>query len=777
MRAPILARRTAILAAAALAACGSATSPDRHGPAALINAVSGDGQTAVVATVLPNPLVVIVTDAQSRPVPGVSVTWTVISGNGVVSPVSPVTDSTGTARASFTVGTIAGPNEVTASVSGVTSTTNFSITGTAGPLAKVVMQDHRLALCKPGDQGSAAATPTDQYGNTVPAAVQWVSRNPAVATVTDSGLVQLVSATGSTYVVATSGSAQPDSAFVAAAPPLTLAAAQVDTTLPATSFCVQSTQAGSEYLLTAFFRSSTPGAATSLSVVGDRLGVVGSGTNVIASRMLPPTAGLAPLPTVHPDYAFEYALRERERREMPKYVASARAWYARMQQQWASGARFQSQSTAGATGITTTATGTQQIPATTKVGDLYQLNSNANSYCSNPVYTTARVEAISNTAIVVADTSNPAGGFTTSDYQSFAAAMDTLVMPVDTTAFGAPSDIDHNGHVIIFFTKAVNELTTDPAQGIVLGFYYSRDLLPTTGSNPCPGSNDAELFYLVVPDPNRTINGGNTFTASKQNVANIVVGTIGHEFQHLINASRRMYIDNVPASAVDEETWLNEGLSHIAEELIFYRASGLSPRQNIGTTALANPAVWNAFGLYMWGNQGRYQTYLPVTETHGPIGEYTGDNELPTRAATWTFLRYLADHIAPTDGNFFYRLVNDSTTGLANLTHVLGADPFPYMRRWALSVYADGTIPGIDPAYTQLSWNWPQIFALTKGTYQHPVSHTLSSSVPVSLTLAADGVAFFPFAVSNGQEGLITVTGSSGGALPSGVQLTLVRTK
>lgn len=777
MRAHTLVRKATIFAAAALAACGSSTGPNRHGPAALINVLSGDGQTAPVASVVPNPLVVLVTDAQSRPVPGVTVTWAVTAGNGVVSAVLPQTDSTGTATANFTVGTIAGSNEVTASVSGVASTSKFTVMGTPGPLTRVVMSDHRLALCKPGDQGNASATPTDQYGNTVTGTVQWVSRNPAVATVNDSGLVQLVSATGSTYVVASSGTAQPDSAFVAAAPPISMAAAQVDTALPASSFCIQSNQAGSEFLLAAFFRSSSPGATTGLSVVGDRLGTVGSGANVIANRMVPPTAGLQAMPTVHPDYAFEYALRERERREMPKYVASARAWYARMQAQRASGVRLQTQGTAGTAGVTTTATGTQQIPATTKVGDLYQLNTNANAYCSSPVYTTARVEAISNTAIVVADTTNPAGGFTTSDYQSFAAAMDTLVMPVDTTTFGAPSDIDNNKHVVIFFTKAVNALTTDPTQGIVLGFYYSRDLLPTTGTNACVGSNDAELFYLVVPDPNGTVNGGNSFTKNKQNVANIVVGTIGHEFQHLINASRRMYIDNVPPGAVSEETWLNEGLSHIAEELIFYRAAGLSPRQDIGTSVLSNPAVWHAFGLYMWGNQGRYQTYIPVTEAHGPIGEYAGDDELPTRAATWTFLRYLADHIGSTDGNFFYRLVNDSTTGLANLTHVLGADPFGYMRRWALSVYADGTISGIDPAYTQLSWNWPQVFALTKGSYRHPVSHTLSSSVPVSLTLAADGVAFFPFAVSNGQEGLITVTGSGGGALPSGVQLTLVRTK
>ena len=456
-----------------------------------------------------------------------------------------------------------------------------------------------------------------------------------------------------------------------------------------------------------------------------------------------------------------------ERAEMPQYVAGARAWYARMQQQ-----RLSANVAPLARG---TAPGADQIPATAKVGDLVQLNTNANAYCSNPIMATARVAAISNSAIIVSDTSNPSGGFTDAEYLNFAVAMDTLVMPVDTTAFGAPSDIDHNNRVVILFTKAVNALTTDPSQGVVLGFYYSRDLLPATGtSGACPGSNQAEMFYLLVPDTGKTINGGNTYTVSKQRVASVVVSTIGHEFQHLINASRRMYV-NIGA-APDEETWLNEGLSHVAEELIFYRASGLGPRQNLGIAELSNPSVRSAFSLYMYGNAGRYQIFLPATETHGPIGEFGGDDDLATRAATWTFLRYLAD-TRPTDNTFFYRLVNSRTTGLANMQAVLGTDPLPLMRKWATSIYTNGTVTGVNPAYNQLSWNWPQVYSLTGATNKRPGIHVLDSTAPIALTLKSDGTAFFAFAVSNGQQGLISVTGPGGTALPAGIQLTLVRTR
>ena len=71
-------------------------------------------------------------------------------------------------------------------------------------------------------------------------------------------------------------------------------------------------------------------------------------------------------------------------------------------------------------------------------------------------------------------------------------------------------------------------------------------------------------------------------------------GVRGHEFQHLISASRRLYVND---ASEFEETWLNEGLSHIAEELLFYSASGLAPRQNITLAQLTNsstPQVNNA---------------------------------------------------------------------------------------------------------------------------------------------------------------------------------------
>jgi hypothetical protein len=47
-----------------------------------------------------------------------------------------------------------------------------------------------------------------------------------------------------------------------------------------------------------------------------------------------------------------------------------------------------------------------------------QLNANAFDFCDNPSMRTGRVMAVTDKAIVVADTGNPVGGFTAEEYRS-----------------------------------------------------------------------------------------------------------------------------------------------------------------------------------------------------------------------------------------------------------------------------------------------------------------------------------------------------------------------
>ena len=278
------------------------------------------------------------------------------------------------------------------------------------------------------------------------------------------------------------------------------------------------------------------------------------------------------------------------------------------------------------------------------LGDLISLNVNADSACSHPVYHGARVVAVGTHALILNDTLNPVGGFTTTDFQRYAARFDTLVYPVDVANFGEPTDIDKNGRVAILFTRAVNELTPPHANSYVGGFAYSRDLFPTTKTaraQACAGSNEGEFFYVLAPDPYGTINSNSRSTGF---VDSATTAVLAHEFQHLINASRRLYVNN---TAAFEEKWLDEGLAHEAEELLYFRESGLAPRSNIDFAALrvtnAQRVIYNSD---MSGNGSRYKTYLAAPSTNSP---YSLNDSLPTRGAAWSFLRYAVDRVDATD--------------------------------------------------------------------------------------------------------------------------------
>jgi hypothetical protein len=280
------------------------------------------------------------------------------------------------------------------------------------------------------------------------------------------------------------------------------------------------------------------------------------------------------------------------------------------------------------------------LPASLEVGDLVRLNVNGEENCTNGIYHIARVVAIGEKSMIFADTLNPAGGgFTPADYQRYAAKFDTLVYPLDVGAFGAPTDIDNNGRVGIIFTRAVNELTPPGSDSYVGGFTYSRDLFPKTGNgraDACETSNEGEYFYALAPDPQGAINGNKRTTGF---VDSATISVLAHELQHLINASRRLYINT--AAEEFEDKWLDEGLAHIAEELLFYRESSTAPRTNLDVPKIQQRnAIVNAFNNDMIGNAGRYRSYLVATQSSSP---YADDDELETRGAAWNWLRYLAD--------------------------------------------------------------------------------------------------------------------------------------
>jgi hypothetical protein len=516
--------------------------------------------------------------------------------------------------------------------------------------------------------------------------------------------------------------------------PLEMSVGEVRTALAGSNVCLAA-GADEQFMLNGFFGSTASSANTSVTITGFGI-TTGASSGVTTSLATSPAA-----PTLDggsPRQSLELAFRNYERNVLQPMIPGARA-------------AFRHRATRA------------NVPTT--VGSAVTLNGTSEG-CSNPDNRASHVVAVSNRAIVVADDAAPSGGFTATDYASIAATFDTLVDPLDRAAFGDPTDIDGNSHVILFYTPLVNQLTPANSEGVVQGFFNPRDLFPiqnTAEFQGCAGSNFAEMFYLMVPDPNGTINNN---VRSKSDVIESSIAVVTHEYQHLINASRRMYVNNANDF---EEVWLNEGLSHIAEELLFYHTAGLSPRTNINANTIrASQQRIDAFNQHQSNNFGRYLEYLPAPEKNSP---YANDDSLSTRGAIWDFLRYAADRKATSDGTTWKDLVNSVNSGVDNLKGVFGQDVMTWFRDWAISNYTDDKV-STDAQFQQPSWNFRNIMpALGVATYPLHVQPLTNATAKI-VTLVAGGSVYATLGVPAGGTAGVSWSGGS----PS-VVFSIVRTK
>jgi len=745
-------RLAALLAASICIACDNSTAP--AGPPSAIHPVTADTFNAVAGSAIAGGVTVRVVDAHGNSISGSRVAFTVTAGDGSVAPAIILSGADGTAHAEWTTGQTAGQNLLLVSIEGVDQTATFSATGTAGPATAVAVVPHILRIPAGTTIGTVTSAVVDQYGNSVSGSTTYTSRNTSLVTVNSStGNVTVVGGGGTTYVVAT-GATFSDSILVIVLKSTdtpctgitahaTLAVGDVITTgFSDNGICVDATATGGEYAWVPYFNSSVPSAQTAftLSVFGNKTPGVFNSIRPVGTPLVMDAAETA---TTSARAAFHDRIRADEEQAMPAAAQGARLWYGSAERT-AHRAMF-----------------TAVVP---NVGDQMKLNVNPNDFCTNPMIHTGRVAAVTQRSVVVADSVNPAG-FTDAEYASVGATFDTQVYALDVSNFGAPTDIDNNGgRVILFFTHAVNDIG-----GGVLGYYYGRDLLPKVGPlGSCPGSNVAEIMYLLVPDPPQY---------SKSYVVRNTVGTVAHEFQHMINAGRRLYINT--SAAPTEERWLNEGLSHIAEELMFYRVSGLTPRQNLGPEILTAQDS-QPFNNYQYNNFARLNTYLHSPESHSPIGVDDNDDGFPVRGAIWSYLRYTADQrFAADEPGFWFKLVNSNVTGVNNLYEVVGADARLVMRDWTLSIFLDDLVPGMNPKYQQPSWNLRRVMALIPGIggYTPSTVSLLTTGGPTGFVLSAGGTVFARFGANANQEVYVSAAGTSGTALPKNVLLALVRTK
>ena len=596
--------------------------------------------------------------------------------------------------------------------------------------------------------GAASVSPTTATTDAAGLAKTTVTLGSAA------GNVQInASVNGTSLVVAfvvTAGNSSSAKACVGTTP-VAMAVGQVNAGISGSGICLSGGTSGADFAIIAFHANPDSSAIASVNVTSQNA-VALSTPDVAPSLNVLATGGAAfSRSRLNPvQVAFDLNLRRKAQRELGPKMAAARLWMKNRPS------------------FNTVPTGALTL------NQVITLNANGDQPCTNPINIGGRVAAIGQTAYIIADTSNPAGGFTDAEYQSFATTFDTLVNPVDIQNFGAPSDIDKNGKILIFFTKEVNKITPRGSNGVVAGFFYERDLFPTVGNadlDGCASSNVSEMYYALVPDPNGIYSDKRT----KTDVLDFTTSTLAHEYQHLINAGRRLYVNNSPTF---EDTWLNEGLSHIAEELLYFKATKTAPRQNLDVTAVIAAGA-DAFSEFQGGNIGRFQEFLSRTSS---TSVYGGDDELQTRGATWDLLRYLADHKGSSDADTWSQLVNTQLHGQANLQKVFGSNYMTQIRNWATSVFTDDVSGVTDNSFLESSWNMRSIFPRLIDDSGRPLGKypltvvPLSDAAPANLSIVAGGEAYVRFTVPAGTSG--SIDWASGGLPVSPlVQFTVVRTK
>ncbi|MEO8562083.1 MAG: hypothetical protein ABI601_08420 [bacterium] len=777
MRSLLLAASAASFLLVAAACGGSETSAPTIGPPDRVEVASSPPTTGAVKNTV-GTLAVKVSDASGQAVTGASVSFAANGGGGItLTPTSATTDATGTARTTIVLGTVAGTSTVTASVSGVTTPASITLTTIPGAVSRLVASPDNIRLNAIGDTARIIALAQDDYSNPIAgSATTYTAVDPTLVSVDGTGLVRALRVGGTTSVIATA-SGRADTVIVAVlavgASACTGVSTPVNLAVGATSavtgaqVCIGGGAVNSEFAVIAYNSSVDGSTLLNASFTANGVSAAPANSLTPTNRALAVRSsnGVASAPAPLADMAFH-----------SRVLSMSHALNGRMSSARATRDARLSASRGSATGAFSPSASRTLIPATVAVGDLVLLNTNGTVACTAPQNKTFRVAAIGSKSIILADTANPKNGFSDTDYGRFAARFDTLVYPLDVGNFGAPSDLDANGKVAVLFTREVNALTPANSPSYVGGYFFARDLFPkkdaTTTANDCPGSNEGEMFYMLVPDPTGQVNGNKH---SLGFVDSLTTSVLAHEFQHLINAGRRLYF-NTNASDF-EDSWLNEGLSHIAEELLYYRESGMQPRQNLDDAAIrvnsrATYPLWKADAA---SNFGRLIDYL---QDPGGSSMMDSDDNLATRGAAWSFLRYAVDRTYPNDTGVWSRFSNSIGTGVVTLRVGLQVDPTNLLADFSLANYIDDLGISTDPRFNHMSWNYRDIYTKTFiGFTNFPLLTTpVADNQTVSIQVKGASASYYRLSVGAGKEALLKFA-SGGGAPNSAFKFTVVRTK
>ncbi len=408
-----------------------------------------------------------------------------------------------------------------------------------------------------------------------------------------------------------------------------------------------------KYLIVPQFATGSPGAGVADVPVTYQIGTPTSSPTIAVSASLVPQPDVTsrPLPL---QQELDDALRSRARRE----VATS-GWHS-----------LSASPSRASRSVSATA------PDVGSLRDFHVLVGGLQTFSSATI--SARLSYVGSNILLYVDTLAPASGFTASQLQGFGQYFDQTLYQLDVSTFGAPSDVDANGHVIMLLSPSVNRLTSaaDCKTGGYIAGYFNGSDFGTSAT-----SNRGEVFYAVVPDPNGALSCAHTVA----NLLATVPATFLHELQHLINFSQHVVVQG----GTPEEGWLDEGLSIRAEELgsEYFEAKFPPP------TGRASPAQ-----LFPDSSQGFVNgfltdsyTYLLRSDTAAVTLHSDSDDGLAWRGSDWLLIHWLGDLKGK---SVFATLARSRNTGIANIAAATG-EPFASLfGDFSLALWTD-SLPGV----------------------------------------------------------------------------------
>jgi hypothetical protein len=376
---------------------------------------------------------------------------------------------------------------------------------------------------------------------------------------------------------------------------------------------------------------------------------------------------------------------------------------------------------------------------------------------------TAEAKYVGAHTAVFIDVAAPAGGFTQADFDDLGATFEDNLYDVDTRAFGAESDIDHNGVVIILLTPTVNALTSrdECSTSIVTGFFFGIDIDPTFAKDD--RSNHGEVFYSVAPDSA----GVASCALSSSVVKRLVPTTFVHEFQHMISYGQHVVLRN----GEQEVLWLNEAMSHFAEELGGRRFKDLGQDQTF-----SNFVIGDLFNGYLFlKTPGSF--FLFPSE---------GTATLEERGGGWLFVRWLTDKFGP---DLTRRLEETNLTGEANIVAATGEPLTTLLPQWFLANYVSD-LPAFSPPPRLVydSWKFRTTYASLNQQLASrfdrpfplvPQVFTIGTFAPTGTLHAGSGDFYRVVQAANQRGFTVNLTGPSGAAIDTSVlpRLNVIRIK